>query len=237
MKRIIKYILTMTLIFALTGCVDPESNQSQTHKAYQTDINTVEAAVRAFKEAKIGLPIENFNEDTPKYLRYKIDFNRLVPDYLPKPPANAYQKGGYFQYVIVHPEQEPQVKVLDVAIYNQVKRIQKKVDRFRARHGYAPLADMITPGRYKINFEQLGYDSPPKVTSPYSGQPLGFVLNNDSQVFINYLPDIYQTLNNTDKTYKPGEDLRQVLVQNSPYVPVKSLPYTLKNGDIVFLIK
>ncbi len=237
MLRPVKYIVLLMVLFALTGCLNPGSERAQNHVAYESDLSAVQRAVDAFKKDTGVLPIKNSTEKTPIYEKYPIDFDKLVGKYMGNPPENAYEQGGIFLYVLVNAETDPTVKVLDLTLANKVDEIQEKINLFRMQHGFSPIKAIVDDGVFSINFRQIGYKKPPTVRSPYSGRPLGFVLDKNSKVYINYLPDIYDAVKKLDKTPPEGTDLRALLVKRSPYVPVDSLPYTLKKGEVVFMAK
>lgn len=225
------------MLLGLTGCMYPGDKKAQNHVAYKAQLQAVQTAVDEYQKDKGGiLPIKNSTQETPIYKKYRIDYDKLEA-YLAEPPFNAYESGGIFEYVLVNVEKDPTVKVIDLTLVNDVQEVQRKINIYRYHHQFSPLAGVITENRFKINFEELGYDKPPYVTSPYSGQQLGFILDKNARVHINYLPDIYKQVKKSGKTFKEGEDLRKLLVNNFPYVPIDSLPYTMKDGEVVFLVK
>ncbi len=228
--------LFILLMFMLCGCMNPGNAASLGHTAYSADVQSVQSAVMSYKKDNGVLPIKNSKEDTPVYTKYQIDFNRLKGQYMAQPPSNAYSEGGYFDYVIINAETSPSVKVVDLTLVNTVQEIQQKVDEYRQRKGYAPLGGVISPKRYKINFKDLGYENPPAVISPYSGKELGFIMDDNAKIYINYLPDLYDAAKKQHSKDLHG-DIRHLLTDHSLYAPVESLPYTIKNNQIVFLVK
>jgi hypothetical protein len=61
-------------------------------------------------------------------------------------------------------------------------------------------------------------------------------MDGKSQVYINYLPDLYSATKKIKETVRQGADLRPLLYQHSPYVPISSVPYGLnKKGEVDFL--
>lgn len=237
MRKKLGLIIGICLIGVLSGCMNPGNEKAQSHVAYQSQLETVQNAVLSYQKATGVLPIKNSEESTPIYKKYRIDFNRIIPQYMGEPPDNAYSKGGYFDYVIIHPEKDLKVKVIDLTLVDKVQDIQRRIQNYRYNNGFSPIGGVITDKRYKINFKDIGFKEPQTVISPYSGQPLGFVMDDNSKVYINYLPDIYDAYKKSKKTFKVGEDLRDLLTENYPYVPSDSLPYTIKNDNVVFLVK
>ncbi|TCP31653.1 hypothetical protein EV207_102143 [Scopulibacillus darangshiensis] len=237
MHKIIGVIIACCMTAMLSGCLNPGSEKTQSHVAYEAEMDAVQNAVLAYKKDTGVLPIKNSNEKTPLYKKYRIDFNRLIPKYMGKPPDNAYSEGGHFEYVIVNPEHDLQVKVIDLSLVAKVQEIKQRVENYRYNKGFSPIGGVIRAKVYKIDFKDIGYKEPPTVISPYSGQPLSFVMDNESNVYINYLPDIYNAYKKSGKSANNGEDLRYLLLKEHPYVPVDSLPYTIKNNQVVFLVK
>ncbi|MFC7391556.1 hypothetical protein [Scopulibacillus cellulosilyticus] len=237
MRWCLSIICSLFIVNILSGCMGQETNASQSHMAYQSQLDEVRSAVLNYRKDTGVLPILNSTQNTPIYEKYRIDFKRLVPQYMSEPPSNAYSKGGYFEYVLIHPETDPQVKVFDLTLVNKVQEIEQQIQDYRYNKGYSPLGGVITEKRYKIDFKDLGYKTPPKVISPYSGKPLSFIMDNHSHVYINYLPDIEQAYKKSKQHVREGEDLRKLLVEHSLYVPVKSVPYTVKNNRVIFLVK
>jgi len=226
------------MVFFMAGCMNPGNEKAQNHIAYKSDITAVQEAVNEFKKANNGiLPIKNSTEKTPIYKKYPIDFDKVIPEYMASAPDNAYEEGGIFQYVLVNAETNPTVKVIDLTLTNKVDEIQMKIDNYRSAHHFSPLKSIVLDGVYTIDYKDLGYDKPPYIISPYSGKELGFVMDNQSKVYINYLPDIYDAVKKSGKTHPEGEDLRPLLLKDSYFVPVDSLPYTMKDGQVSFLIK
>lgn len=238
MTKYIKVIISLfVLTFVLSGCLYPGDQRAEDHIPYQSAINTVQLAVDAFHKDTGVLPIKNSTEKTPIYQKYKIDFSKLVPKYMATLPVNAYENGGYFQYVIIHPEKKPTIKLIDVTLFNAVQDIQERVDVYRYQHGFSPINGIITTKRFKINYKDLGYKKPPYVKSPYSSKLLGFVMDENSKIYINYKPDLYAALKKSKEKFKPGQDIRKLLVDQNPILPIDSLPYTVKNNEPVFLVK
>ncbi|WP_027723759.1 hypothetical protein [Tuberibacillus calidus] len=236
MKRKNIYIILAMCLVILSGCLNPGNEKAQNHIAYQSDLTAVQEAVNAYRKDHNGLlPIKNSTEKTPIYKKYPIDFDKLA-HYMANPPTNAYEEGGIFQYVLVDVETHPTVKVIDLTLTNKVEEIQMKINNFRAIHHFSPIKNIVMNGVYTIDYQDLGYERPPYVISPYSGKQLGFVIDNRSKVYINYLPDIYEAVKASGKAYQEGKDLRPLLVSKSAFVPVESLPYTLKNGQVTFLL-
>lgn len=236
-KRFLLYILFCFSLLPLQGCLGPGNAEATSHMAYLTEINGVQQAVDAYKKATGVLPIKNSTPQTPIYEQNRIDFSRIVPEYIPQAPSNSYEGGGYFQYLIVNAESQPTVKVYDLTLVSTIQDIENKIQIFRYNKGYSPVGKILANGRYTIDFKAIGYKTPPHATSPYSGQSLNFFMDSQSTVYINYLPDIYNAVKSAKQPVKPGVDLRPLLYEDSPYVPVASVPYAVNSkGEVDFLL-
>ncbi|HET7657215.1 MAG TPA: hypothetical protein VFK37_02905 [Bacillales bacterium] len=224
-------------LFLLSACGYTGNAQIQ-HHVYKAQLETVQSAVDQYHKDTGVLPIQTRVQKTPIYKKYPIDFDRLIGHYLPNAPENAYMNGGVFEYVLVHAETDPTVKVADLTSEQAVQELQTRIDMFRYSHHFTPIGRIIAPKRYAIGFKKLGYENPPSVISPFTGYNLDFVIGPDSKVHIDYRKDLHAFMEKYGGTYKPGEDIRHILVDHSPFVPIDSFPYTVnKQGDPVFQVK
>ena len=117
-KRICKFLTCIYCVyyFYLLACYQTEE-LAQNKIPYDDQIQSVQSAVERFQEDNGGiLPIKNSDEKTPIFQKYLVDFKRLVPQYIAEPPGNAFESGGVFQYVIVHAETDPAIKIFDLRI-------------------------------------------------------------------------------------------------------------------------
>ncbi|GGH79016.1 uncharacterized lipoprotein YehR (DUF1307 family) [Pullulanibacillus pueri] len=235
MKRFFIYIILTIFLLSLSGCMNSESDTTFQHQAYKAQLVAVQDAIDSYHKDTGVLPIKNSTEDTPIYQKYRIDFKKLK-EYLPNPPSDAYEQGGDFEYVLINPEKDPTVKVIDMSLVSKVQDLNRDIQVYYSNHKFSPLKDILADGRYSIDYKALGYKKPLTVTSPYSGRQLGFILNEKGEACINYLPDIYDAVKKSNKTYKEGYDLRQLLTNSTPYVPIDSVAYTMKKGEVVFLL-
>jgi len=226
-------LLAVTAIL-LTGCMYPEENLTKNEIPYKDQLQSVQTAVNSFQKDNGGiLPIQTKAAGTPIYQKYPIDFKKITPKYLAEPPGNAFESGGVFQYVLVNVEKKPTVKLFDLRLAETLRDINLRIKT----KGYPPYKGSIANNVYTLDYKQLGLDSPPYVTSPFSNQNLPLVISGNAQVYVDYRADLFQALKKTKKKFKPGEDIRDILVNNSMFVPAYSLPYTVdpKTNEPVFL--
>ncbi|MGM0839877.1 MAG: hypothetical protein ACQEWE_04050 [Bacillota bacterium] len=236
MKRLglIAFLLILT-ISILSGCMYPEEKLSQNQIPYETQVKAVQDAVVTYQKDNNGLlPIKTRDQDTPIYQKYPIDFRKLSPQYLAEIPGNAFENGGVFQYVLTDVEEDPQVKIFDLRLAEQIRELKIRIEA----QGYPPFKEEVANNVYTLNYKELGYDGDVYVNSPYSNKNLPLVINGDGDIFVDYSMDLFEQIKSTDKELKPGKDIRNLLVEDTFFVPAYSLPYTVdENNEPVFMTK
>lgn len=235
MGKIVRSIGALMILVFFSGCLNSQNDESE-KAVSKAQIQSVQKAVDLFQKDKSILPIKTRDQNTPRYLQYPIDFGKLK-SYLPEAPSNAYEKGGVYTYVIVNAEDDPTVKLVDMRVVEKVQELQRGLNIYREQHDFSPIDRVIVNRRFRLDFEKLGYDHPPIVKSPFTGQDLGFVVGKKPQIHIDYRKDLYTYLKKYEHEYKKGDDIRQILWKHSPFVPVYSLPYTVENNEPKFLLK
>src|SRR5690606_8426954 len=113
-----------------------------------------------------------------------------------------------------------------------------QINRYKREHKYLPFDKVLNKELFQLNHEALGYESIPQVKSPITGNNLPFIVNGQGEIFVDYSQDLYQLLQKYGDEYNFQEgkdDIRQIIVDHSPFVPVFSVPYTVKNGEPEFL--
>jgi hypothetical protein len=232
-----RFFLPFILVLSmLTGCMYPEENLVQNQVPYKDQLDSVQSAVNQFKEANGGiLPIKTKDAETPIYQKYPIDFNKIVPRYLSEPPGNAYENGGLFQYVLVDVEENPTVKLLDLRMAETIREIRMRINA----NGYPPFKEKIASNVYTLDFKKIGYKEEPVAVSPFTNNNLHFIISTEGDIYIDYRSDLYQAIKSSKEELKAGEDIRQILVDESMFVPAYSLPYTIdeSSNEPIFLEK
>ncbi|MBP0724216.1 hypothetical protein J5Y03_03340 [Bacillus sp. RG28] len=235
MKKVSLFILLMVCMFTLSGCLYPENRLAQNQVPYPDQLASVQSAVNQYKKDTNGLlPIKTRDEKTPMYQRYPVDFTKLTPKYMSDAPGNAYESGGPFQYVIMDAETNPTIKLIDLHTTDKLRDVKLQIDMYKDNNTYPAIKKVITDGVYMLNYKKMGFKEEPYVISPYSHKNLPIVMGADGQLYIDYSVDLYEQLKKSKKQYKEGDDIRDLLYTNSPFVPAYSLPYTVKNGEPVF---
>lgn len=220
----------------MTGCFYPKDELKQNQTNPEEFITVVQGAIDKYREMKGGhiLPIKNSTMDTPLYEKYKVDFG-LIQQYrlLTTLPANAFESGGGYIYVIVDADENPKVKLLDVASYQAVNQIQDKVNTYRnENNGKLPLGKQISANFYSLDLEQLKQEKI-KVNSVYNrNNELNFLIEESGVVSIEYAFDLMKLIDSKglQSQLTSKEDLRDLLVHNTPFVPIQSVPYYWDEG-------
>jgi len=233
MKRILQFCMAILSVIVLSGCMYPESERAENQRPYEDQLASVQAAVEQFQEGTDGLlPIKTKEQDVDQYIKYPIDFKRLVPTYLSEIPPNAYENGGLFQYVIMNVEENPTVKLVDLRSAEKIREINIKL----GINGYGPVAEEIAHNVYTLNYQIMGYEDEQTVPSPYSEVNLPLIATGDGTIYVDYSIDLQRILQEDQPKVSPGQDIRYLLVDKYPVVPAYSLPYTVnENNEPVFL--
>lgn len=219
----------------LSGCLYREEPQER-RVSYIESVDRVQRAIDRFQEDQGILPIITAGEETPRYEKFRINLDQLNQQgYLEQIPQTAFEKGGSVYFLVINEESDPTVKVMDLATVQKVNDVQRAVDLYRSkRDGKLPVQENgeISPGVYRIDLEAAGAENY-SLKSVYSGQPQDYLVDKDGRVYVDYAFDIMQALDQTGT--KPGEDkdLREILTDQSYFVPVKSLPYRWVDGTPV----
>ncbi|MBB6452198.1 hypothetical protein HNQ94_000643 [Salirhabdus euzebyi] len=236
MKKKWQLVFVLFLLLITTGCLYPNDRLAKNQVSNDLQLQTVQQAVESYREAKTGLlPIKNRNSDTPIFIKYPVDFNALKQNgFLASTPGNAFEEGGFYQYVIINVETNPTVKVIDLRMTEKLRQLNVQLEMYRNKHLYPPFGEMISNGVYNLNHEKIGLDEPPYVVSPYSQDNLPIVIDTNGELFIDYSKDLYRALKDFPNDYEQGDDIRYILAEQYPFVPAYSLPYTIKDGEPVF---
>lgn len=226
-------MLIVATIF-LSGCLYPDEEKVENQVPDDAQLASVQQAVDAFKKDTGVLPIKNSEQDTDIFIKYRIDFEKLVPKYLANIPGNAYEKGGIFQYVIWNAEKNPTVKLVDL---RSVETIRDLNMRFISTK-YPTYKEQIADYVYSINFKKIGYDKEITVPSPFTNNNLPLVVTTEGKVYVDYSIDLNIFLKENNLKPTPGEDIRMLLIDKYPVLPAYSLPYTVnEKNEPIFMFE
>ena len=227
-KRAILLLLSMTLL--LTGCMYSNDQEESGNVPYDEHIESIQKAVDAYQENSGGLlPIKTREQETDDYIKYPIEFSKIVPAYTEKIPSSAYESGGIFQYVLMDVEENPTVKLVDLRVAERIRELNL---RKNVNNGYIPhKAEAIGNNIYEIDYEAMGFKKQITVQSPYSETFLPLVVGGDGNFYVDYSIDLQRMLNENKADVKPGDDIRKLLEEISPVLPAYSLPYTVNENN------
>lgn len=232
---IISALVIMTVV--LSGCLYPgEAEEGGGKIVYEEHVESIQRAVDSFREDNGGiLPIRTKDEWTDQYIKYPIEFSKVIPQYMDKIPSSSFEKGGIYQYVLMDVEENPTVKAVDLRAAEMIRDLNM---RKSANGGKVPFTDEINNGVYQVDFKQYGFKKQLTLESPYSGAHLPLVVGGDGYFYVDYSLDLQQIIDEEQPKIKEGEDIRILLEERSNIVPAYSLPYTVnEDNEVVFMRK
>lgn len=215
-------------ILLLSGCLYPEEMRKQNNVNPQEYLPVVQQAVETYKEKTGVLPIKNSDMQAPLYEKYVIDFQKLKERGLVSTlPPNAFESGGTYIYVLIHVEEKPEVRLMDLKGYQVVQDLQAKIEGYKAKHGSLPKGEPISNGFHYLDFTKLGIKDPQLKSLFNRNQTVNFVLHDSGKVGMDIAPDLAKEIEKQQLSSKleKKQDLREILVQSTPFVPVPSFSY------------
>ena len=231
MKAARRAALAVLLLLLASGCMYPGSDSTGSTVNGQY-IQVVEQAITAYQQRTGYYPIHNSTVETPEYEKYRIDFKKLLEyKLISQAPTDSFEAGGYFYYVITNIESNPRVRLMDLRISQHTADMQRVIDQYRDSNGEFPFGDSIHPQFYAIDFELLNR-KPEQVKSVFSGSFLSFILHESGKVAIDYGLDLMQAISRSSTVeFAADYDLRELLIDQSPFIPVSSYPYYWQDGE------
>lgn len=227
-------LITFTLaLVVLTGCMYPDDQRAGSNIPPETDIQNVQNAVDNFQESESGiLPIKT-TENAVEYLKYPVEFTSIVPEYLSEIPVTAYENGGTFQYVILDAEEEPVVKIADLAIIEELRSLHL---RLNGMGEHVELGEQVGPNVYQLDLDHYNLSDNPTVTSPYSDRELNVYYSGGQEFVVDYREDLNLMIENEGLEFETGEDIREILYEFTPIVPIYAPEMTVdENNEAIFM--
>jgi hypothetical protein len=228
-------LLITSVVFVLSGCMYPSEKTTGQEIPYADQLESMQKAVEAYQKGSGGLlPIKTRDLETDIYIKYPIEFSKVVPAYTEKIPSNAYETGGIYQYVLIDVETNPTVKLIDLRSAERIRDLNLR----KNINGRAQFKESVGDHVYTVDFKAMGFKEPLTVPSPYSDAMLPIVIGGDGVFYIDYSIDLNRILQEKNNTVKEGEDIRYLLVENNPVLPAYSLPYTVnEKNEPIFMKK
>ncbi|WP_139489179.1 hypothetical protein [Brevibacillus dissolubilis] len=235
--RQIRLVLVLGILSTLLGgCLYPNERRGENQIPHETYVEMTQTAIEKFQADTGILPIVTRDVNTPFFEKYEIDFNKLTPKYLPDAPANAFEKGGLFKYVLIDVETKPLVKLIDLGTVSTVREVQQAVSNYIEFHQELPIDKDLGNGYYTIKLDKISLASRHKqVESFYTHQLNSYIMNAKGEVGIDYASDLATLIRENKLEIPKDTDPRYVVARNSFFVPIKSFPYKMENGEPVLM--
>lgn len=227
MKKI-GILLLSSFVLLLSGCMYGGDEKATQEIPYADQLESIQKAVNAYQETTDGLlPIKTRDLETDLYIKYPIEFSKIVPAFTEKIPSNAYETGGIYQYVLMDVETNPVVKLVDLRSAERIRELNLR----KHINGRVPFNDPVGEHVYTVDFKAMGFKEPLTVPSPYSDAILPIVIGGDGKFYIDYAIDLNLILQEQQPDVKAGEDIRYLLADHYPVLPAYSLPYTVNEQN------
>lgn len=226
--------MILVVAIMLSGCMYPKERRAENQVPSTFYLEATQKAIEQYQKDTGVLPIVTKPLETPIFEKYQIDFTKMMPRYIPDLPANAFEKGGVFMYVLIDVETKPTVRLINLSVVSQLADVQQAVNRYISSKNKLPVKQEIGNGYYMIDFEAL-HQKEVQVPSQVSQVLLPLIMNSKGEVGIDYASDIAGILRSTKAEIPKDTDPRYVLAHQSMFVPAKSFPYTMQNGEPVLL--
>ncbi|GEC89863.1 hypothetical protein [Brevibacillus brevis] len=230
-RKSFRLVISLTILSSLlSGCLYPDERRAENQIPSTFFVEATQKAIEQFQKDTAVLPIVTKSLDTPIFEKYEIDFRKMIPKYMPDVPGNAFEKGGVYKYVLIDVDTKPTVKLIHLTAVSTVADVQSEVDRYKGHFEKLPVLADLGNGYYSIDHDRLGLKAW-QVPSTMGTYLLPLVMNAEGQVGIDYAADIAQLLRDTKVTVPEKTDPRYVLARNSMFVPAKSFPYEMVDGE------
>ncbi|MBU5672752.1 DUF3939 domain-containing protein [Paenibacillus brevis] len=219
----------VALAILLSGCLYREAVQQNPSDAYRESVNRIQLAVDQYQSEHELLPLITPSEETPKYEKFRIDLALLLKQgYLESIPQAAFENGGSVYFLIQNEELDPVIKIMDLTTVQYVNDVERLAAKYREQQGGALPVEKengeLPEGIRMVDLKAIG-GKDYVLKSVYSGQELNYLINDKGKVYVDYAPDLMQIVERTGITPSDDYDIREMLTEQSYFVPVKSLPY------------
>ncbi|MGG1659639.1 hypothetical protein [Brevibacillus sp. NRS-1366] len=230
-RKTFKLVASLTILsVVLSGCLYPDERKAENQVPSTFFLEATQKAIEQFQKDTQVLPIVTKPMETPIFEKYEIDFRKMIPKYMPDVPGNAFEKGGTYKYVLIDVETKPTARLIHLGAVSTVADVQSAVDRYRNYFNKLPVQSDLGNGYYSIDHSEIGVKVW-QVPSTMGNYLLPLVMNAEGKVGIDYGADIANMLRENKVTVQPKTDPRYVLARETMFVPAKSFPYELVDGE------
>ncbi|QAY66174.1 hypothetical protein [Paenibacillus protaetiae] len=236
-RRLLPLLLLAAAALSLGGCMYPNNQLKENQAPPRDAVRNVQAAIDDYYKETGLLPIKNSTMETPRYEKFAIDFSQLKQKgFLSEIPPAAFENGGHYYFIVIDEETAPRVKLMDLITVQYINDLNQTIREYMDKHqGLVPKGEQVYPGFYRINYKQMNTKEK-TLRSVYSGQKIETMIDDNGNAYVDYAFDLMQAIQKSGLTsFQPETDLRALLVDNTLYVPVKSVPYRYVNGEPVAL--
>ncbi|NNV02160.1 hypothetical protein [Brevibacillus sp. MCWH] len=223
-------VMLAVLSVLLGGCLYPEERKMENQIPSEFYLEATQKAVEQYQQDTGVLPIVTKPADTPIFEKYELDFRKMMPKYLPDAPGNSFEKGGVYKYVLIDVETKPTVRLIHLGAVSKVADVQSAVNNFVRNYGKLPIKADHGNGYYSIDFQKMSMQDV-QVMSTEGNYLLPLVMNAKGEVGIDYAADIANILRSKKAEVMENTDPRYVMARHSMFVPAKSFPYELVDGE------
>ncbi len=233
MKKQFRFIWVGLVALVLSACGGVAYDEGAVRNVPDVDaIQSMQRAVDEYQAATGVLPIKESDMDMDLFIKYRVDFEKIVPTYISKSPDNAYEQGGLFQYVIWDAENDPTIKLVDLRVPEKIR----EVNMIQMTKEYPQFGEKVAEHIYTIDHKGLAFDKPLTVQSPYSNKLLPLLMTAHGNVIVDYAVELQQFIDDNELTPTPGEDIRYLIADESMFLPAYSVPYTVdENNEVIFM--
>lgn len=222
-------LILLCLSLLLTGCLYPDRESKTVKTVSKEAIRNVQAAVSEYLDDKSIYPVTATNKSQFKNLNLRIDFQKLMNEnYIETIPSSAFEKSGIFYYVIYEYDDLPLVKAFDLTVSQTLVAYQDIVFDYILSEYTLPAGEEVAEGFYKLDYEILK-SKEQSFISPFTGQQLEFMVSTTGEVYVNYMADIMNYVQQYGNV-ESYSDLNEILIVNSDYIPIKSPKYKFENN-------
>jgi hypothetical protein len=226
-KKWLPGMFSLVLLLA-AGCMYPEEERMQLDRLPE-QVAQVQGAVDAYYRENRVLPYKYTEEDEKLTTKYKVNFEELK-GILGNIPPSAFEKGGYFLFVLVDVEKDPKVRLFDLRVNDAVMKVQAEVNGYVKQHHSLPVKEKISGPFYTVDFQKLRMD-PVEVPSPYSGENLPLVVDGQGKVFLDYRAEVMKKWQNAKEKPDEETDLRLWLSEDAIFVPAFSPQIQMEGNE------